>query len=396
MSVVEPGSGGGKLVARAANLIVRPKSTWDAIEAERPTIRGLYLGYVIPLAAIGPVAGFIGLAIFGAGAGLPGLGITIRFSPLWLAGQALVSFALSLVMVYVLALVIDGLAHSFGATKDRLQAFKVAAYAPTAAWLAGVFAILPQLGFVGIAGGIYSLVLLYWGLPRLMKAPEGRRAPYFAVVLTAAVVLNLLVVALASGVMTLGGSAARLSAPATVNVPGAGSVELGDLERAAKAAEAAARQIESGDGPAPTDPEILKSYLPANVGGFSLEGSKASTGGMGGLQGSGAEGAYARGETRMSLQVIDLGAAGALAGMAGAFNIKSSEETATGYEKIGKVGGRLTQEKYDRTARRGEYGVLIGGRFMVHAEGTGVSMDELKAAVGAVDAGRLEGLAKGG
>jgi hypothetical protein len=56
----------------------------------------------------------------------------------------------------------------------------------------------------------------------------------------------------------------------------------------------------------------------------------------------------------------------------------------------------MTQESYDRTTKHGEYGVLVGQRFMVHAEGDGVTMDELKAAVGAVDAGRLEGLAKAG
>jgi hypothetical protein len=47
--------------------------------------------------------------------------------------------------------------------------------------------------------------------------------------------------------------------------------------------------------------------------------------------------------------------------MASAFNVKSSKETATGYEKVGMVGGRMTQESYDRQARSGEYSVLVGG-----------------------------------
>ena len=80
--------------------------------------------------------------------------------------------------------------------------------------------------------------------------------------------------------------------------------------------------------------------------------------------------------------------------MASAFNVKSSKETATGYEKVGMVGGRMTQENYDRQSRSGEYSVLVADRFMVSAKGDGVTMDELKAAVSSIDQGRLEGLAK--
>lgn len=44
----------------------------------------------------------------------------------------------------------------------------------------------------------------------------------------------------------------------------------------------------------------------------------------------------------------------------------------------------------------GQYGVLVGDRFMVAATGDGVSIDELKAAASAVGLARLEALAKAG
>lgn len=396
MSIVEPGSSGPNLVTRVRNLLLQPGAAWDEIDQEQTTVGELYRRYVIPLALIGPIASFIGLTVFGAGVGIPGFGVSVRFSPVWLVGQAVVSFALSLAMVYVMALVIDALAPSFGAVKDRMQAFKVAAYAPTAAWVAGIFGILPALGIVVLLGAIYSLFLLYWGLPKLMKAPQERSGAYFGVVLVAAIVINIVVMMIAGSVLSLGGAATRLGSPAavsgSVNIPGAGSVDLADLEKAGKAAEAAARQMQSGEGPPPTDPEVLQGYLPANVGGFTRNEVSASTGGIGGMQGSGAEGRYTRGDARLTLQVVDLGAAGALAGLAG--NIKSSTKSGTSYEKIGKVDGRFTQEKYDTASRSGEYGVLVGDRFMVQADGSGVSMDELKAAVNAVGVGRLEALAK--
>jgi hypothetical protein len=86
---------------------------------------------------------------------------------------------------------------------------------------------------------------------------------------------------------------------------------------------------------------------------------------------------------------------GALAGMTGAMNIEANEETATTYERVGKVNGRMTTEKYDRSARSGEYGFLVGDRFMVQATGQGVTMEQLKAATGSVDVRRLEALARG-
>lgn len=391
MSVVEPGSAGAGLVTRAKELLLKPTATWDVIDGERPSTAALYTGYVMPLAAIPAVAQAIGMTVFGAGA----FGIVVKWSLMTAITQAVLTFGLSLVMVFVLALVIDGLAPSFGGTKDRGQALKVAAYAPTASWVAGVFALYPPLGVIGLLGGLYSLYLLYLGLPKLMKAAQEKALPYTAVVIVVAIVISLVIgavtgaVAAATGAAALGGS----HVSGTVSTP-AGSLDLGKLEAASKQAEAAVARMERGEGVAAADPEALKALLPGAVAGFSRTEVSASSGGAMGIEGSGAEALYTKGDANLRLQVTDLGAAGALAGMASAFNVKSSNETATGYEKVGMVGGRMTQESYDRAARSGEYGVLVAERIMVQASGEGVSMDELKAAVGAVDVGRLERLAR--
>jgi hypothetical protein len=172
-----------------------------------------------------------------------------------------------------------------------------------------------------------------------------------------------------------------------VEVPGVGSVDLRDAQRAVQTLEAA-KDVDA------TDPEALKAYLPAAIAGFQRTELSTTTGGAAGVEGSAAEGKYARGDARLELQVVDIGGAGALLGMAA--HLKASKETSTGYERVGKVDGRMTQEKYDRSSRHGEYSVVVGKRFMIHAEGDGVSMDELKAAVAAVPAAQLEGLAKAG
>lgn len=394
MSVVEPGASSAGLIGRVKDILLKPGETWDVIDREPATIGGLYRSYIIPLAAIPAVAAFIGMLVFGVG--VPGL-VTIRPSPIWLAVQMIVSYGLSLAMCYVLALVIEALAPNFGGVKDRTQAFKLAAYAPTASWVAGIFALVPMLALIALLGALYSLFLLFKGLPKLMKTPEDKALPYTAVVIVVAIVVSLVFGMITSSILTMSGAmnpAAALGS-ATVNLPGGqGSVDVAKLEAAGKRMEAAANSIKNGETGPISDADTLKGYLPPSVAGFTRGEVSTSTGGVAGMEGSQAEADYAKGDASLHLKVTDVGQIGALASLAGAVNAKSSKETATGYEKTGVVNGRMTQERYDREAKSGEYSVLIGERFMVEASGSNVTMDDLKSAVDAVGVSRLEAAAK--
>ena len=98
----------------------------------------------------------------------------------------------------ILALIINELATLFGGRMDLVAAFKVAAYSSTPAWLAGVFWIIPVFASLSIVG-LYSLYLLYLGLPPLMRVPEGRSMAYTAVVAGAAGALAFMI----SGILGL-------------------------------------------------------------------------------------------------------------------------------------------------------------------------------------------------
>ena len=80
---------------------------------------------------------------------------------------AVFTFVMGIVAVFVLSLVIDFLAPTFGGQKDNAQALKLAAYSYTPAWVAGVLQILPLLGVLGLLAGLYGIYLLYLGLPTL-------------------------------------------------------------------------------------------------------------------------------------------------------------------------------------------------------------------------------------
>jgi hypothetical protein len=58
--------------------------------------------------------------------------------------------------------------------------------------VAGIFALIPGLRFLGILG-VYSLYLLYLGLPVLTKSPKEKALGYTAVVIIAAIVLFMVI-----------------------------------------------------------------------------------------------------------------------------------------------------------------------------------------------------------
>ena len=394
MSDIGPAPAGNALIERVKGILLTPKVEWPRIDAETSTIADIYKSHVIPLAAIGPVATLIGGQVFGHGA----FGITYRPSILSAVVTAVVGYALTLVMIYVFSLVIDALAPQFGGTKNKLSAFKVAAYGATAGWVAGIFGLIPALSLIGLLGGLYSLYLIYLGLPVLMKAPEEKAVGYTAVVVLGMIIAALIVSIITVPVAALFGGGGLVSSASsvsgTVNVPGAGALDLGKLDEATKKMEAMAKRAESGQAAPVIAPDVLQGLLPATLNGLPRTAIESQSGGAGGIGGSNAEARYGSGDSEIKLSVTDMGAMGGLAALGGALNIQSSKQEGTAYEKVGKVDGRMTTEKFDSADKRGSYGTIIGDRVMVQAEGHAASIDVLKAAVAGIDLAKVEGLAK--
>src|SRR5262249_28090280 len=143
------------LVDRVKNICLTPATEWPVIAGENTPTGTLISGYVVPLAAIGAVAGFISASLIGSvifGRAGVGLGLT----------AAVLSFVSAIVGVVIVSLIINALAPSFGGEKNSAQAMKVAVYSFTPAWVAGAFRILPILGsLLALLGALYGLYLLY-------------------------------------------------------------------------------------------------------------------------------------------------------------------------------------------------------------------------------------------
>ncbi len=181
------------LIERAKNICLTPKTEWPVIEAETTDAKTLYTTYIMVLAAIPAVASLLGLSMIGSLFGRIGIGFAVT--------AAVVGYVMSLIMVFVVAFIADALAPSFDGRKNMPQALKLTAYSMTAAWLAGIFNIIPVLGgLISLLGGLYSLYLFYLGASVMMKVPEQKSVGYTVVIVVVAIVAGI-VISLVNGMM---------------------------------------------------------------------------------------------------------------------------------------------------------------------------------------------------
>ena len=378
-----------RLVDRVKAILLKPKEEWPRIAADPSTSGDVVTRYAIPLIAIGPLASFIGGQIFGYGA----FGFSYR--PGLIAGLtgAVVQFVVSLVALVVVTFVADFLAPKFGGEANRRQALKWVAFSSTAAWVAGVFGLIPSLGLIGSLLGLYSLYLLYLGATPMMKVPGDKAVGFTAVTVVVAIVafwiaslLTAAVTAAVVGTAAIGnsvvGSSGDLSG--SVTIPGVGTIDAVKMEETTRRME----QMANGEIQA-VRPAQLSPLLPASIGSYARVATSSTSAGMG----SQAEATYEAGNRRFNLRVVDMAAMGGFAGMASAMGVEHSEEDADGYERMFKDGDHMVTEKWSKSGSSGSYGVVVGDRFMIEADGQAASIDELKAAVATVDQDELEDLA---
>jgi hypothetical protein len=162
------------LIDRVKNILVTPRTEWPVIAGESPSVQSLYVGYILILAAIGPIAMALRFGLFGMG-----------------LGTALISYVIALIMIYLLAWIVDALAPSFGGEKNFTKSLQLTAYSFTAVWVAGIFHLIPFVGpLLSIAAAIYSFYTFYLGAPVLRKSSQEKAAVYTIVVLLCAIVLG--------------------------------------------------------------------------------------------------------------------------------------------------------------------------------------------------------------
>jgi hypothetical protein len=321
-------------------------------------------------------------------------------------------------MLYVLALIVDALAPTFGGQKNNIQAFKVVVYAYTASWIAGVAQIVPGLGLLlMIAGGIYSIYLMYLGLPQTMKCPPEKAAGYTAVIVIVAIVVGAVIGVVVGGIAGVGSmmSGATYSSASDDDVKFDENSPLGKMQKWGAEMEAANKKLEaaqkSGDQSAQEEalkavfgaalgggqqveslaPDRLKAFVPSELAGLNRSSISAERNGALGLQISTAAATYSNDSGReVRLEITDAGSAKGLLGLASWVGMEGEREENGRHEKTFREADRLIHQEWDSNASEGEYTVVVGDRFTVKVEGGAASVAELRRAAEQLD---LDGLA---
>jgi hypothetical protein len=412
------------IVSRAKNICLTPNTEWQVIAGESSPPAALITEYVVPLAAIGAVCGLIGGSVIGRT--LPFVGGTYRVPLMSGIILAVFTFVMAIVGVFILSLIINALAPTFGGEQSSAQALKVAVYSYTPAWIAGALQILPMLSLLGILAALYGLYLLYLGLPRLMKCPQEKAAGYTVIVVVCAIVLTMVVGAV-GGVIAGGAAmgAGALSGGLTTPRPSSDvqfdkNSALGKLQALGNKMEESTKKMEaaqkSGDANAqaaaaleglgtllgggkrvdPMGIDQLKPFIPETFAGLAKKSSTAEKTGMAGIMVSKAEATYGDDAGKnVKLEVTDTGGVSGMLGLASWMGVEEEKQNDSGSERTQKVGGRLIHEKVSKTGGDNEFGVVLGDRFVVSATGN-LGLNELKAAVSSIDLGKLESMKAAG
>lgn len=218
------------IAAQAKAILAAPKEEWPKIAGKSDSVRDVFMRYVVPLAAIGPVCGFIGGQLFGIGA------FGFSYHPSLMAGltNAITTYVLALVSIFVVGWVASFLADKFGGQGNFARAFKLCAYSFTAAWVAGVFDLIPALGILVLLASLYGIYLFYLGATPMMSVPQDKAGGYTAVTIVGVIVIYIVVGLLTTSITGIFGPAAMISAADSdngkfeMNVPGYGKLKVED------------------------------------------------------------------------------------------------------------------------------------------------------------------------
>ena len=404
------------LINRVKDILLKPKETWPVIEGEAATPASLYTGYLMILAAIPPVCGFIGMSLIGIG----GFGYSIKIPIVAGLLSMVVQYVMSLVMIFVFSLIINALAPTFGGQKNQLSALKIAVYGSTASMIGGIFSLLPSVMLLGMLCGLYSIYLIYLGLPVLMKNPQEKSVVYTIVILLVGIIIGMIMAAVTALVTPNPYKMGRASGSDTVislKTPGGEmKIDTARVDAATKQLEEAQKRMEAaqksgdttamakagGDAAAAAtgmlggDPNVLpiptdsmKLFLLPQMGAFKRTSFQVQSGAAIGLSTTTANADYEAGNQRVHLTITDSGSMSGFVRMTGAM-VSGEQETESSKEKTWQENGRTMKQKMRKDGSYAELTIILKNGVMVELRGNQMSMDALRTQAMMLDLNGIE------
>lgn len=155
-------------------LFAHPEEEWKEIRKEDCTIGRCYCSHVLTLAAIPPIAGFIGTTQIGWSIGG---GESITLSTNSALSISILYFVAILVGIFTIGKSIHWMGRTYGADVELPRAIGLAAYTATPLFLIGIMGLYPILWLnllIGLPALAYTVYLLYTGVPVMMDISQER------------------------------------------------------------------------------------------------------------------------------------------------------------------------------------------------------------------------------
>ncbi|MEH6651547.1 MAG: Yip1 family protein [Motiliproteus sp.] len=170
-------------------VLVHPKSEWRLIRKEHYSAIKCYTSNMVYLAAIPPLAAFIGTTQVGWS--IVG-GDPVRLTVASALPIAIAFYIALLVGAAVMAGFIHWMEQTYGSESSFDDCMVLTTFTATPLFLAGLAALIPILWLdvlIGMAAVAYTVHLLYTGVPEVMNIPEDRGFFFSSAILTVGLVV---------------------------------------------------------------------------------------------------------------------------------------------------------------------------------------------------------------
>jgi hypothetical protein len=168
------------------------------------------------------------------------------------------------------------------------------------------------------------------------------------------------------------------------------SAKIGDIEATGKAVNGLLSAMTGTAERATLSGEQIKAFLPERLA--DLERTSFETDGVAvaGIQAGSGKATYGSGKRSIRLEIVDASVLGPLGALAGRMQTGGEKVDERSTEKTIRQGKRTVQESARKDGSTASYKVMLANGIAVNTEAHGMTLDDLKKALEAVDLQALE------
>ena len=162
-----------QLLFAIRDIILYPDDTFEQIKKDNTDIVALLKAYALPIYLIPALCAFIQHTVIGEFVPWKGSYQVPITSGMY---QFIFGIIWKFITLFGLALGFAKFSTRFQIESDFFQTFKLVLYATTPYYISGIFVFIPLITFFTFVGGfIWSVYLLFIGLPKMLLCPSAKR-----------------------------------------------------------------------------------------------------------------------------------------------------------------------------------------------------------------------------